>query len=46
MRWGRFSRASRSNLIMTVKMTVDALMVEQNAWFYAGFRPLEMIEWE
>ena len=31
---------------MTVKMTVDALMVEQNAWFYAGFRPLEMIEWE
>jgi len=40
------SRASRSNLIMTVEMTVDALMVEQNARFYAGLQVQEMIEWE
>jgi len=40
------SRASRSNLIMTVKMTVDAFMSKQKARFYAGLQMPEIIEWE
>lgn len=31
---------------MTVKMTVDGNMSEQNARFYAGLQAQEMIEWE
>lgn len=31
---------------LTVEMTVDAVMSKQKARFYAGFQPLEMIEWE
>lgn len=31
---------------MTVEMTVDRNMSEQNARFYAGLQAQEMIEWE
>lgn len=37
---------TRSARFLTVDMTVDALMGEQKARFYAGFRSSEMIEWE
>lgn len=43
---GAIFRASKSGRFMTVKVTVDALMGQQKARFYAGFQPSEMIEWE
>ena len=40
------SRARKSARSLTVEMTVDTLVGNQNAWFYAGFQPSEMIERE